>query len=741
MSLPPITLRITARDDASSVLNRVGQSASEMGRQVADSASGVREVDNAISEIGNNRGLSQAADNAQGLGSALNGAADQTDKLKDRLEGIRNTGVVLGGIGAAGLTLAQTFIAASVEGQGLERRLESLLKQQGRLQDLGNINDAISDVAVRGSFDDDDEIRDAAIHLASFGAETQAIGDLLPRVARQVRTGFGTMESVADGMGKAIANFDLGPLSKSGLLFSDQEKAAAQAAKEIGGVAGQMKIVEILTSAVDRNTVGLEDSLSEAEKAANNMKREMDDAMTNVGAGAADAQKWVHGLAGSILGVSNNAPELQKSAGFIGYVGSAALASVGGVVSLGAQVGLLRLAFPGLGTSAKLAFGAVKAAAASTIPFLLGVAKALAVPFAILAAGAAVGIAGYEALRATGVLKNHKSTAEIIADTRKTLMGDPEAEAEKAVSKATGGAGASTTGLPTSVTESVAGVYEEGDTSELADTTPLPNASSPGTGKGKKAATSKGTSAETLAEKARKEQKKLADDRAREHDKFQKQQSQLADRIARDQEDLALAQLDETFATRIAELEAFKTDTNEAQVEYQIAQLKAQQMQEEADIKAKYDDRFAEGSGRKIAGLKAAGLLKRAGIEFNKRSREMGVGGIASELARKGVAASADLLGAGGRMFSMASGNYSGEGSFVNGNAQWMREGIARAVGAESTYGPVRGSNGVAKNHHKIPVQSRFAGYDSAGDQIFEVFGKIVVPQNDGGMHAAGVLS
>lgn len=396
-----IIVRLVAQGAAqlTGALNQAATATERVGTQAAGAARGTSELDHSLdatadSARGAAGGLDTAARAADHLENESAGAATQSNGLGAALEKTRNAGIALTAAGAVGLAITGKMIEAANEGNGLEAKLESILETQGRLQDLGSINNAIDDVRTKGNFDDDDGLRDAAIHLASFGVASKDIGDLLPRVGRQVRTGFGDLTSVADGLGKAYAAMDLAPLKRSGLVFTDLEEASVKAAAGISEAAGKAKFMEVVMAGIDRNTVTLEGSLTGAEAAANNLANAADGAMTNLGAGAGAAKMQVDTVLASILGIVNASPNLESAAGYLSYFVSGGLTVVGSLLAVGSQIGMTALAFQGMGITGVGAWTAVRTAAisagaatwAAIAPLIPIIAAVAAV--ALIAAGA-----------------------------------------------------------------------------------------------------------------------------------------------------------------------------------------------------------------------------------------------------------------------------------------------------------------------------------------------------------------
>lgn len=210
MALKPIEIVIRAigGDAVAAAFNRVAVDAQGMGRnlEAAGRGSGVAlaqveseagRVDRALSQVGANAGLGSAADGARNLATESEAAATRAEELTGKLEKVRNTGAAIAAAGVGGLILSRQLSQVAAEGDAVEARLESILKQQGRLGELGAQNDIVNDVTVRGHFADDDEIRNAAVLLDSFSVSTAHMGELLEDAARQARTMGTDVSSVA----------------------------------------------------------------------------------------------------------------------------------------------------------------------------------------------------------------------------------------------------------------------------------------------------------------------------------------------------------------------------------------------------------------------------------------------------------------------------------------------------------------------------------------------------------------
>lgn len=360
-------IEITARsNEAEAAFKRTGDAAGSLGQAVKRSLSGVdNQTKLTVTSIKSMSGVwkNVGADGSRaigGIGSSLKvlrGDFSSTeaiarnfwasvDRGKDSVEGltrsaetIRNFGVGLGAAGLGGIALSRHLAQAYKEGAGVEARLESILKQQGRLNDMGTIGDAIGDIAVKGHFADDDELADAAVKMASFGVKTKDMASLLENAARQARTMGTDVSSVAEQLSKAYNTGGVAALAKSGVTVDKSDIEAIQSAYKMSKEMGQQKFMDIIGPAIVNNTVALADSLTATQAAANDAAREMNKFQDAVGKGADNAQTKINGLTAGLIGLVTKKPELAETAGAILTYGSYAATASGGVLGLAGTVG------------------------------------------------------------------------------------------------------------------------------------------------------------------------------------------------------------------------------------------------------------------------------------------------------------------------------------------------------------------------------------------------------------------
>ena len=381
-------------------LNLTGQAATDAAnafRKAAnDERASIGELKSAVSEEASTVKAAKAQEVEATQAAAAAQAKAATD-YRANLSAVRNAGVAISAVGVGGMMLEQKMIDASVAAYGVEKRLESILRVQGRLNAAPALEAKINQTTEEGHFAKPDEIRNATVLLASYSMQTEHIKTLLPDVARQARTMGLSLDEVANQFGKAYGSGNVGMLRRAGVALTATEIAGVKAAYGISQANGQMEFMKAVTAAVERNSVALGDSLSRTQTAANDMAREGNVAMKQMGVGAGEAQSEVYGVLVAILKVTNASPGLEHAAGYLGYFVSGGMTAVGALMSVGSQIALLSLSMSAAGVTAgsmwtTMTAGAVTAGAA--------IWAAMAPVLAVVAAIAAVAIVAAAAMYA-----------------------------------------------------------------------------------------------------------------------------------------------------------------------------------------------------------------------------------------------------------------------------------------------------------------------------------------------------
>lgn len=357
----------------------VTREAGEVGEAAAGAAGGVDELDQALDRVGDNDGLQAVENSADDAGKSIEGAGGHAVSLGDKLEGLRNKGLAIAAVGVGGLALLNSFVATGAEAASLDKRLTSLLSNQSRLGDMAAITDQIGAVRLEGHFEGTEEITAATLKLTRAQIATSDLITLLPTLGRAARTTGDDMDEMADTLTEAYKGLDLGGLEEMGLFFTDAQQAAVDAAKGISEAAGQAKFLEIYTREADVAFVSLGDSITGAQAASNDLHAAGALAMASIGAGAGDAQAHINGVLASMLNVVNASPSLEYAAGYLGYFGAGALTAVGGLMSVGSQIGLTILSLQSMGLTSVSAFTAMGASAWSAFTSM-GTAALAAAP-------------------------------------------------------------------------------------------------------------------------------------------------------------------------------------------------------------------------------------------------------------------------------------------------------------------------------------------------------------------------
>lgn len=390
--------------------------------------------------IGGLNGKVQVLGGAFGvLDSRISRWRQSMDEAGQSGAGLRDMGTkfMIGGTGA--LFLANHLKQVSAEGRGVEARLAGVLAAQGRIGDLPQINKGITDVTVRAHAPDDDPFREAVTLMGNWAVKTKDMIPLLEAAGRQAGTTGQSVQEMANAFGKAIATGGFEGLKRSAVAFSESEEAAIKAAYGVSEAAGQMELTNAIIAAVARTTGELGSNLTDAQKAANDAARAMDDLQTNIGAGAAEADANVKNLAVSILSLGANSEEAQKGAGAILQYGAYAGSAIGAVLGLAGSIMQIKAAhalnaIAQTASAESAAADAIAQGAQATAIGLSGDAAALAAPKIGLLArmqgllsttggkvglGVGLGVLGYEGLRATGAIdpKEHPGTGEAIQNT------------------------------------------------------------------------------------------------------------------------------------------------------------------------------------------------------------------------------------------------------------------------------------------------------------------------------------
>jgi hypothetical protein len=317
--------------------------------------------------------------------------------------------------------MAKSFRAAADEGNNLQQRLKGLFEQQKRLNDLPAVNSAIQDIAKRGHLPDDDPLVEAAVQMGSDNVQSDHLPKLLEAAARQAETLKIPIEQVGTAMAKAYGEGSLTRLTRINILFSEQEKAAVEAAYAISEAAGRTALMDAVLASTDRNAVKLGAGLTEAQKAANDFARTTDDAMTSLGTGANKAQQDINGILTSLVSLGSGNKTILEGAGYVQQLGSYALAGAGiwveyrnfrNLATIAEKAGTVATTTSTIATTTNTAAVVANGNAAVATAGKIGIlARARMLAMSPLGKGGLIGAAGlalgggiYAGLQATGAL-------------------------------------------------------------------------------------------------------------------------------------------------------------------------------------------------------------------------------------------------------------------------------------------------------------------------------------------------
>jgi hypothetical protein len=320
---------------------------------------------------------------------SIDEARAKTENLQRSAETVRNFGVGMAAAGAGGLILANSLIEVFNEGERAVAKLDAMLKKRGEGGRFEEMTNWAGKLAHEAALVDDDPINEAAAGLLGFGLNADQIRQIMPGLIGQSRLYGQSLESISEAFGRAYASGNAGALKRSGVTISQAEiDHIADATSE---TEKQARMFEAVKRSMEQYALSITEGMSEAEIAANRMALATDTAMSNVGKGAADAKKAVDELGASIITLGSESPALQKTMGGFLYIGSLIATTTGTMVGFVAQIGLAKMAFPGMAVTGSTAFAAIGTAAKATgVAIYAALAPILPLVLAIAAVMAAI---------------------------------------------------------------------------------------------------------------------------------------------------------------------------------------------------------------------------------------------------------------------------------------------------------------------------------------------------------------
>ena len=367
MALDPIRIVIQSAVDSSvaSDIARVSGAVERIGDSSAEATGAVENLDAALGSAGDNDGLNSVASSARDATDGINAAANSADALKGKLEGARDQGMKLAAIGGVGVALLGTFANISAGAQDAEMRLDSILQAQNRMGEKTAILETVQRVTVEGGFDPEQakELSLAAARMASAEIPLDHIKKMLDLVGRGARSTGEEISSLSDVLREGYQNKDMGALQDFNIETKEMQQNSVDAARAISETAGATQFLDFAMEEANKKFGDLKSNTSDLTSASSRLERAGTDAMVNIGAGAAVAQASTLNLTASVLELVNASPELESAAGYLGYFVSGGAAAVGGLMTVGSQIGLTILSLQSMGITSVASFGAMASAA------------------------------------------------------------------------------------------------------------------------------------------------------------------------------------------------------------------------------------------------------------------------------------------------------------------------------------------------------------------------------------------
>lgn len=327
-------------------IERAGSSGKSLGRNIKAGSDEAR------------RGLDQAGQSAykfresirqiDDVAPALSRAGGFAQKLGSNLDSLSEKGLKIGAVGVGGILLSKSLAQAGNEGEAAGAKVEAMFAKIGAgSQEIDSLKENLGKLAFDAALPDDDELLNAAAGLAGFGMEAKKVEGLLGGMIGQSRLYGQSLESVSEAVGRAFAKGDLDSLARIGVVISEEQKAMMKGLEDSGASLAQKQaaMYDILRDSFSKYALSLTEGMSEGEIAANRQALALDNLQTTIGTGAARAQKELQQVGAQLFNIAGANPALAEGAGYLGTYGAYAVASVGGLISFGAELGQLAIGY------------------------------------------------------------------------------------------------------------------------------------------------------------------------------------------------------------------------------------------------------------------------------------------------------------------------------------------------------------------------------------------------------------
>ncbi len=735
MALSALALRITARDEgATQTLNRVGDAGKKLGTDVktgADKAkSELRGVGDSAARMGQEvaksgdagaRGLNALKDGFKGVGSDAKAAESSVGGLVGSLAKIAGVN-----IGAAALrSVSNNLIQAGLEADTLGSKLSTMLNKNEMGAAIGDVQKLGKELSVVTGVDDDE---------------------------------------IAKNIASAVTKGRLGGLVEYGIIVDEAGKKSIEAAKGVSELAGRQETLRQVMRAGAEAVGEMRAASSDAALGIGEFDVAFGDAQENVGIGAAAMRaKWLSNFtpilkslgegdasalrfAGGLLETGNMAvsaltPLYSVVEGVLAYKNATNLSKLARIAETGAT-GAATIATTA-NTAAVVANG--NAAAAATLKFrALALARS---PLGIAGAGILLGGAIYNATRDEGeagaveAAGNAWATAKnavgidsefteqdgltrtqkldnAIAANQERMAAKKQKKEESALM-----AGLQTPSMPTTGAMAMA-ASPLAVSPTMAPLTVAPSVTAALKAKGTK--DGEKVKAATFGAWAKSLKTELDTPPSEGSGQGEANVAGMAAWAEKLFDNMTEGQARKVFNAMAARFEQPGGFEGEAQMEA---------------AKRAYWEKFMRGVANP-APLSLTRSLASDTEETDTNPRD-----VAAQLAAKRLGASRDYTPGitGGSMLQIGAGNYANaSGSFVNGNAEFMRAGVASAMGGIGTYGAsayVNGRRTDPSGETTVPVvgQGRPSGYSAAGKRLitFDFKSVTVEADRDDGMMSA----
>lgn len=426
-----------AAEKAGNAFRKAGNDQREASRDIA---SIVREEERAVT----------AAKQAEvrSTEQAIHAQEQAAQRYRNTLQEVRNAGLGMMMAGQQGMNFAEPLIQGGLAAERANSKMEAMLEKRGEGGRFEEMGDWAKKLAYNAALVDDDPIKEATAGLQGFGMQAERVKSLMSgligqtRLYNQGQVNTANLTATAEAVGRAYGKGDTSGLARIGVTLGDEDLARINELKARGASLDerQAAMYDILKNSFSKYALSMTEGLGETEIASNRAALAMDGVSDNFGLGAAKAKTGLQQLVSQVLNLGDTSNGAQQQTGKLFYYLSAFGSVAGGVISVGSQVGLLKLAFRKSTVAAKLLnlvsfsnlsngfiglIGKINAAtiAQNALNFAMS-------PAGRLLAGVGIGLIGAEGIRRARVAAGDKaapgSFGEMLSNTWARFTGDEE---------------------------------------------------------------------------------------------------------------------------------------------------------------------------------------------------------------------------------------------------------------------------------------------------------------------------